>query len=160
MKLTFEPNLQYQLDAIKSTTGLFEGQPLEDSLLEYEVKEEGKLSLINGIGNHLVLSGEQVLENLQEVQKQNEIPVSSELDGMNFSVEMETGTGKTYIYLRSIYELNKLYDFKKFVIVVPSVPIREGVLKNLEITDGHFQNLYDKVSVNFNVYSSSNLGKA
>ena len=64
----------------------------------------------------------------------NEIEKSTQLDGMHFSVEMETGTGKTYVYLRTIYELNNLYGFKKFVIVVPSVAIREGVLKNLEIT--------------------------
>ncbi len=66
---------------------------------------------------------------------------------------METGTGKTYVYLRTIYELNKLYGFKKFVIVVPSVAIREGVMKNLEINE-HFQNLYDKVPVTSNVYDS------
>jgi type III restriction enzyme len=73
---------------------------------------------------------------------------------MNFSVEMETGTGKTYVYLRTIYELNKLYGFKKFVIVVPSIAIREGVLKNLQITHEHFQNLYDKAQLNYDVYDS------
>jgi len=73
---------------------------------------------------------------------------------MHFSVEMETGTGKTYVYLRTIYELNKQYNFKKFVIVVPSVAIREGVLKNLEITHEHFQTLYDNVPINFGVYDS------
>lgn len=76
------------------------------------------------------------------------------LQGMNFSVEMETGTGKTYVYLRTIYELQKLYGFKKFVIVVPSVAIREGVLKNLQITHEHFQSLYDKASVSFEIYDS------
>jgi type III restriction enzyme len=76
------------------------------------------------------------------------------LQGMNFSVEMETGTGKTYVYLRTIYELNKLYGFKKFVIVVPSIAIREGVLKNLQITHEHFQTLYDKVQINYDVYDS------
>jgi type III restriction enzyme len=84
----------------------------------------------------------------------NDLAISNELDGMNFSVEMETGTGKTYVYLRTIYELNKKYGFKKFVIVVPSIAIREGVLKNLEITFDHFQNIYDKTPVNFNVYDS------
>ncbi len=68
---------------------------------------------------------------------------------------METGTGKTYVYLRSIYELNKLYGFRKFVVVVPSVAIREGVLKNLEITHAHFQNLYGNVPLNFQVYNST-----
>jgi len=155
MKLTFEPNLQFQLDAIKSITNLFEGQPLEDSILEYDLKEKGALNLINGVGNNLILSEEQILTNLQSIQETNEIEKSTQLDGMNFSVEMETGTGKTYVYIRSIYELNKLYGFKKFVIVVPSVAIREGVLKNLEITHDHFQNMYDNVPVNFQVYNSS-----
>ena len=147
MKLTFESNLQFQQDAIKSITDLFEGQPMEDSIMEYDLKEKGKLSLINGVGNNLVLSEEQILKNLQKIQELNEVPVSRQLDGMHYSIEMETGTGKTYVYLRTIYELNKLYGFKKFVIVVPSIAIREGVLKNLEITFEHFQNLYDKTPV-------------
>lgn len=155
MKLTFDSNLQYQQDAIKSITDLFEGQPLEDSIMEFNLKEEGTLDLINGVGNNLILSEEQILKNLQSVQEQNEIEQSKELDGMHFSIEMETGTGKTYVYLRSIYELNKAYGFKKFVIVVPSVAIREGVLKNLEITHEHFQNLYDNNPLNFQVYDSS-----
>lgn len=155
MKLTFESNLNYQQDAIKSITDLFEGQPLEDSILEFNLKEEGTLNLINGVSNNLILSEEQIFANLQGIQANNEIKVSEKLDGMHFSVEMETGTGKTYVYLRSIYELNKLYGFKKFVIVVPSVAIREGVLKNLEITHEHFQTLYDNVPVNFQVYDST-----
>lgn len=155
MKLTFDSNLQYQQDAIKSITDLFEGQPLEDSIMEFNLKEEGTLDLINGVSNNLILSEEQILKNLQSVQEQNEIEPSKDLDGMHFSVEMETGTGKTYVYLRSIYELNKAYGFKKFVIVVPSVAIREGVLKNLEITHEHFQNLYDNIPLNFQVYDSS-----
>jgi type III restriction enzyme len=149
MKLSFESNLQYQQDAIKSITGLFEGQPMEDSISEYRLKEKGTLSLINGVGNNLVLSEEQILSNLQAIQTENEINTTNLLDGMHFSVEMETGTGKTYVYLRTIYELFKQYGFKKFLIVVPSVAIREGVLKNLEITHEHFQNLYDNVPVQF-----------
>lgn len=155
MKLTFEPNLQFQLDAIQSITGLFEGQPLEESTLEYRLNEKNTLNLINGVSNNLILSEEQILTNLQSIQERNEITVSDTLEGMNFSVEMETGTGKTYVYLRTIYELNKLYGFKKFVIVVPSVAIREGVLKNLEITHSHFQTLYDNVPLNFQVYDST-----
>ncbi|UXX81376.1 DEAD/DEAH box helicase family protein [Reichenbachiella carrageenanivorans] len=122
--------------------------------MEFNLKEK-QASLIQGVSNNLVLSEEQILSNLQSIQKDNDITVSNELDGMHFSVEMETGTGKTYVYLRSIYELNKLYGFKKFVIVVPSVAIREGVLKNLEITHEHFQTLYDNVPVNFQVYDST-----
>jgi len=155
MKLTFEANLQFQQDAIKSITDLFEGQPMENSIMEYDLKESGALNLINGVGNNLILSEDQILSNLQSIQETNEVEKSAELDGMHFSVEMETGTGKTYVYLRTIYELNKLYGFKKFVIVVPSVAIREGVLKNLEITHDHFQNLYDNMPINFQVYDSS-----
>src|SRR5690554_5516690 len=154
MKLTFESNLNYQQEAIKSITDLFEGQPLEDSIMEFNLKEDGTLNLINGVSNNLILSEEQILTNLQAIQANNEINISEKLDGMHFSVEMETGTGKTYVYLRTIYELNKQYNFKKFVIVVPSVAIREGVLKNLEITHEHFQTLYDNVPINFGVYDS------
>src|SRR5690554_2967290 len=157
MKLTFESNLQYQHEAIKSITDLFEGQPLEDSIMEFNLKEEGSLYLINGVGNNLILSEDQILANLQAIQENNEITVSEKLDGMHFSVEMETGTGKTYVYLRTIYELHKLYNFKKFVIVVPSVAIREGVLKNLEITHQHFQNLYDHIPVHYQVYDSGKI---
>jgi type III restriction enzyme len=155
MKLTFESNLPFQQDAIKSITDLFEGQPSQDSILEFNLNQEGQLNLINGVSNNLVLAEEQIFENLKTIQNNNDIKISAELDGLNFSVEMETGTGKTYVYLRTIYELNKLYGFKKFVIVVPSIAIREGVLKNLEITHDHFQTLYDNVPVNFQMYDST-----
>jgi type III restriction enzyme len=155
MKLTFEANLPFQQDAIKSITGLFEGQPMEDAIVEFNLKEQNSLNLINGVRNNLVLSEEQILANLQGIQQRNEIKPSTVLDGKHFSVEMETGTGKTYVYLRTIYELFRQYGFKKFVIVVPSVAIREGVLKNLEITHEHFQNLYDNAPVSFQVYDSS-----
>ena len=155
MKLTFEADLPFQQDAIKSITDLFEGQPMEDSIFEFKLEETGQLNLINGVSNKLVLSEEQILENLNTIQANNEVKISTSLDGYNFSVEMETGTGKTYVYLRTIYELNKQYSFKKFVIVVPSVAIREGVLKNLEVTHEHFQNLYDNVPINFQMYDST-----
>ena len=152
VKLHFDPNQPFQRDAINSVAGIFEGQPLGrggfDLLFADALFQEA------GIGNHLLLGEDQILENVRAVQKTNDITVSSELDGMNFSVEMETGTGKTYVYLRTIYELNKKYGFQKFVIVVPSIAIREGVLKNLEITFDHFQNLYDKTPVNFDVYDA------
>ncbi|QYJ68810.1 restriction endonuclease [Flavobacterium litorale] len=155
MKLNFESNLQFQLDAIKSVTDVFEGQPLEESLLEHNIEDEGELHSVLAVSNKLVLSQEQILTNLQGIQEKNELPAVTQLDGMHFSVEMETGTGKTYVYLRTVYELNKQYGFKKFVIVVPSVAIREGVSKNLEITHNHFQNLYDNIPVHFDVYNSA-----
>ncbi len=155
MKLHFDSNQQYQWDALKSITDVFEGQPLSSGDFEFSVNATGALLSENGFGNNLTLSAEQILENVKTIQHRNEIKnIVDELEGMNFSVEMETGTGKTYVYLRTIYELNKLYGFKKFVIVVPSVAIREGVLKNLQITHEHFQSLYDKASINFDIYDS------
>ncbi|MBU0478062.1 DEAD/DEAH box helicase family protein [bacterium] len=154
MKLHFDPNQQFQLDAINSTVGIFEGQPLNTGDFSFSIESERFLSPDGGIGNRLTIADEQILKNIRAMQEKNEIPVSNKLDGMHFSVEMETGTGKTYVYLRTIYELNRKYGFKKFVIVVPSIAIREGVLKNLEITFEHFQSLYDKVPVNFVVYDS------
>lgn len=147
MKLHFDPNQQYQHDAINSIINIFEGQPLNQSNFGFSFQSESCLLNEVGVGNRLSISDEQILKNVKAVQKINEIAVSEKLDGLNFSVEMETGTGKTYVYLRTIYELSKKYGFKKFVIVVPSVAIREGVLKNLEITFDHFQNLYDKTPI-------------
>ncbi|MCX6318493.1 MAG: DEAD/DEAH box helicase family protein [Bacteroidetes bacterium] len=155
MKLHFDSNQEYQLDAIKSITDIFEGQSLNGGDFEYSINPAGTLHSENGFGNRLTLSAEQIWENVKTIQSANEIKNNKKaLEGMNFTVEMETGTGKTYVYLRTIFELNKLYGFKKFVIVVPSVAIREGVLKNLQITHEHFQTLYDKVQVNPEVYDS------
>ena len=155
MKLVFDPNQQYQLDAVKSIIDLFEGQPLNQEDFGFSISENGQLFNKNGVGNKIDISKERILSNLRKVQKKNGLTnISEKLDGMHFSVEMETGTGKTYVYIRTIYELNKKYGFKKFVIVVPSVAIREGVLKNLEITFDHFQNLYDRTPVNYDVYDS------
>jgi len=154
LKLHFDPNQQFQIDAINSIVGIFEGQPLNRGDFGFSIDNESYFFNEGGVGNRLILSEEQLLENVRAVQEKNEIPVSDNLKGMHFSVDMETGTGKTYVYLRTIYELNKNYGFKKFVIVVPSIAIREGVLKNLEITFDHFQNLYDKTPATFEVYDS------
>lgn len=154
MRLHFDPNQQFQIDAINSIIDIFEGQPLNQGDFSFSISSGYNLFQDGGVGNRLSIKEEQVLDNVRDIQKKNELNVSDKLDGMNFSVEMETGTGKTYVYLRTIYELNKKYGFKKFVIVVPSVAIREGALKNLEITFEHFQNLYDKTPVNFDVYDS------
>jgi len=154
MKLHFDPNQQFQRDAINSIVGVFEGQPLSHGDFSFSIDNKQILSPIGGIGNQLTISEEQILKNVQNIQKKNLLPVSEKLDGMHFSIEMETGTGKTYAYLRTIYELNKTYGYKKFVIVVPSIAIRRGVQKNLEITHEHFQNLYSKTPVNFGVYDS------
>jgi type III restriction enzyme len=154
MKIKFDANQIYQLQAIKSVVDIFEGQPLSSG--EFEICfTEGSMNLTAfGVGNRLTISKEQILENVQKIQTENGLYPVTELQGMNFSIEMETGTGKTYVYLRTIYELNRTYGFKKFVIVVPSIAIREGVLKNLEITHEHFQNIYGNIPVSFDVYDS------
>ena len=159
MKLHFDSKQEFQLEAVKAITDLFEGQPLSSGDFEFSILQPGALLTENGFGNKLHFSElEQLTGNIQQVQNNNGLKVSTKDEiannGWNFSIEMETGTGKTYVYLRTIYELNKLYGFKKFVIVVPSVAIREGVMKNLEITDDHFQNLYDKVPITSSVYDS------
>src|SRR3990172_8235872 len=155
MKLHFDSNQEYQIEAIRAVTDLFEGQSLSGGDFEFSLTEAGVLLSEKGVGNRLTLTEEQIWENVKRVQQRHGIKnVNTELQGMNFSVEMETGTGKTYVYLRTIYELNKLYGFKKFVIVVTSIAIREGVLKNLQITHEHFQNLYDKVQISYDVYDS------
>ncbi len=154
MKLHFDPNQPFQHDAINAIIDIFEGQPLYQGDFSFSLQYEENFLEDGAVGNRIEISNEQILNNIQEIQKKNELSVSDKLDGMHFSVEMETGTGKTYVYLRTIYELYKKYGFRKFVIVVPSIAIREGVLKNLEITFEHFQNLYDKTPVNFEVYDS------
>ena len=154
MKLHFDPNQQFQIGTINSIVGIFEGQPLNHGEFGFTFDDDNYLFQEDGVGNRLTIGEEQLLENVQSAQAKNELSVSETLDGMHFSVEMETGTGKTYVYLRTIYELNRNYGFRKFVIVVPSIAIREGALKNLEITFDHFQNLYDKIPANFEVYDS------
>ncbi|MDE2121167.1 MAG: DEAD/DEAH box helicase family protein, partial [Betaproteobacteria bacterium] len=165
MKLHFEPNLDYQLQAIESVCDLFRGQEicrteftvtmkLPDQQLTLGVADTDK-----GLGNRLTLVDEQLLDNLRSVQLRNGLAPSSTLASGDFTVEMETGTGKTYVYLRTIFELNKRYGFTKFVIVVPSVAIKEGVYKSLQITEEHFKSMYAGVPVDFFLYDSSKLGQ-
>nr|WP_255608068.1 DEAD/DEAH box helicase family protein [Methylosinus sp. Sm6] len=111
------------------------------------------------MGNRLNLPDDEILKNVHRLQETNGIEKVAAFAGREFSVEMETGTGKTYVYLRSIFELNKTYGFKKFIIVVPSVAIREGVLKSIDMMKEHFQTLYDKAPFDHFVYDSKRLGK-
>jgi type III restriction enzyme len=114
----------------------------------------------NGIlGNEIDLTEEQILENLRKVQEENKIEKSESLDSNDFSIEMETGTGKTYVYLRTIIELNKNYGFKKFIILVPSIAIKEGVIKTLEITKKHFKDIYDNIVLSHYEYDSKRRSK-
>ncbi|MFZ4525427.1 MAG: DEAD/DEAH box helicase family protein [Chlorobium sp.] len=166
MKLKFDSTLGYQLEAIKSVTDLFEGQPARSSGFQIDFGKGGSMYNDLGIGNDLALSGELIVQNLHAVQSRNNVPKSRLLqeegtayDFPNFSVEMETGTGKTYVYLRSIFELNKLYGFKKFIIVVPSVAIREGVTSSIKLMRDHFRGLYNNVAFDHFVYQSKDLSR-
>jgi type III restriction enzyme len=161
MKIKFASDQQYQLDAINAVADIFEGQPLAQSAYEIRFDEFQGLAQWSelGLGNELALSEEAILVNLRKVQKFNDIPTSDALDGLNFSVEMETGTGKTYVYLRSIYELNAKYGFKKFVIVVPSVAIREGVMSQIDLTREHFQSLYGNQPLDAWIYDSKQVSR-
>lgn len=155
MKLKFNPNLDYQQDAIESTLSVFEG-----------LSTAGEPYRKLGIANTLALDPDKLLDNLHRVQEQNFIEKSAKLFEAgddypfpNFSVEMETGTGKTYVYLRSIFELHKRLGLRKFIIVVPSVAIREGVLSSLAMMKEHFRGLYNNVPFDHYVYSAKDLSK-
>ena len=177
MKIQFDPKQQYQLDAVAAVTDLFEGQPLEkpDYSVIFQTMDtelfSGQARSELGVGNSLLLQAEQLRKNVRAVQLQNDIEVTDESapleswaltkpDGAfdrhcyHYSIEMETGTGKTYVYLRTIFELSRRYGFKKFIIVVPSVAIREGVLKNIEITADHFRALYNNIEFEHFVYDA------
>lgn len=161
MKLKFDPSLQYQQDAINAVIGVFDGQPFAPSAaMAFQSIEVGGLFQTElGMGNRLNLPDEEILKNVHRVQEANAIEKVAAFAGREFSVEMETGTGKTYVYLRTIFELNKTFGFKKFIIVVPSVAIREGVLKSIDMMKEHFQTLYDKAPFDHFVYDSKRLGK-
>lgn len=160
MKIQFDSNQDYQLEAINSVVEVFEGQPLAGG--DYEISlntPAGELFSELGVGNRLLLDDATLLANARGMQERGGITPSDKLDGRNFSVEMETGTGKTYVYLRTIYELNARYGFKKFIVVVPSVAIREGVLNSIELTREHFQTLYGNQPVDAWVYDSTQVSR-
>ena len=169
MEFKFESNQQFQLQAIESVAKLFDGQHYVSA--QYDLNVDG----LAAIPNSLEIEAEVVLQNLQRVQKDNDLPTDTELKFIdahipligedtevcfpNFSVEMETGTGKTYVYLRTILELYRRYGFRKFIIVVPSVAVREGVIKTLNITKSHLLNLYDNPTYRHYIYDSSKLSR-
>jgi type III restriction enzyme len=165
VKFRFEADLPHQQGAIEAVCGLFDGQAPETSVFTVAPPaKEWQLPLGDsklGYGNRLTLLEDEVLANLQKVQAANALPISTSLSwkDMDFTVEMETGTGKTYVYLRTIFELNRRYGFTKFVIVVPSVAIREGVKKSIEQTAEHFRALYDGVPFQHFVYDSGDLAR-
>lgn len=163
MKLHFEPNLDYQLQAIEAVCGLFHGQ--ETCRTEFTVTRDiasGQMSLLEndlGIGNRLTLLDDELIANLHAIQLRHGLAPSASLTSGDFTVEMETGTGKTYVYLRTIFELNKLYGFTKFVIVVPSVAIKEGVYHSITTMAEHFKGLYAGAPFDAFIYDSAKLGQ-
>lgn len=166
MKLHFEPDLDYQRQAIDAVVDLFHGQEIGHT--EFTVTQQaaggpqGMLGLVEsdlGIGNRLRLLDEEILANLRQIQLRHGLRPSESLSSGDFTVEMETGTGKTYVYLRTIFELNEKYGFTKFMIVVPSVAIKEGVYKTLKMTEDHFRTLYANTPVDYFLYDSSKLGQ-
>lgn len=166
MKLHFEDDLDYQMAAIESVVSLFKGQEISRSEFTVTYRPEfgpqASLGLAEnelGVGNRLQLVDEEILDNLRSIQLGNGLRPASSLASGDFTVEMETGTGKTYVYLRTIFELNRNFGFTKFVIVVPSVAIKEGTYKTLEITRDHFENLYPKAKgYEYFLYDSSKPG--
>lgn len=165
MKLQFK-HQKFQADAAKAVVDVFVGQPyLTPSYMmdrgdgNYQMSVTDKEDF-TGWGNQKIvseLSDGLILENLQKVQSDNQIKLSDKLEGkFNLTIEMETGVGKTYTYIKTMYELNKHYGWSKFIVVVPSVAIREGVYKSFQVTQDHFAEEYGK-KVRFFIYNSSQL---
>lgn len=166
---------QYQWDAVESTVQVFCGQP-NQSLQEY-VLDQGRYYIVTADGTRIEdnrimhaeqgyanqeirISDQQLLENVQTIQAANNINLSSSLSNnlgrIALDIEMETGTGKTYVYIKTMFELNKLYGWSKFIVVVPSIAIREGVKKSFELTEEHFMEEYGKKARYF-IYNSDDL---
>ena len=177
MKFNFKIQ-QYQTDAVDAVVKVFDGQGFHDktkfirdlgktNLDDYRIKigitDEDDYADDTGYKNELVeLSDEQLLHNIQTLQSQNNIKLSNglvkDLGKCSLDIEMETGTGKTYVYIKTMFELNKRYGWSKFIVVVPSIAIREGVKKSFEITTDHFMEHYGK-KARFFIYNSSNLNQ-
>lgn len=167
MKFKFKIQ-QYQTDAVECIARVFDGEPCIDKTLyrrDIGKVDSPMLRLENeeGYSNHELIQSEgNLLENIRQLQLENDIKKSEKLNKnlglVNLDIEMETGTGKTYVYIKSMFELNKRYGWSKFVVVVPSIAIREGVAKSFEMLETHFFEHYGKKAKWF-VYDSSNLQK-
>lgn len=166
MKIKFDSNLLYQKDAISAVVDVFKGQEsCTSNFTVYSPEFLAKQKLLDftqiGYSNKLELTEGQLLHNIQRIQLKNALKPSTkeEFDAkhIDLSVEMETGTGKTYVYLKSIMEMHRQYGFSKFIIVVPTIPIKEGVFKSLQITQTHLKEHYDNINYKFFIYDSSRL---
>jgi type III restriction enzyme len=176
MKLQFKEQ-DFQVNAVQAVVDCFEGQPLKTNrftlerskelikkakqaatgvqTIDFEIEEE-----IGYRNSAIQLMETQMLKNIQEVQKKNDLHESQQIErpkgvklGYNLTIEMETGTGKTYTYIRTMYELHKKYGWSKFIVIVPSIAIREGVYKSFQVTQDHFQELYGH-KINPFIYNS------
>jgi type III restriction enzyme len=170
MQFKFDPNQEFQIEAVEAITDLFVGQPPASGGVRLVLGQSLGLA---AVPNRFDLEDKTLLVNLRAVQSRNRIAPDGELKQIgetidapaggkpvqfyNFSVEMETGTGKTYVYLRTIHELFRRYGMRKFIIVVPSVAVREGVLKTLAVTEQHFRGLFSNPVYRYYVYDSDSL---
>ena len=165
LKLQFK-HQKFQADAAKAVVDVFAGQPYltptymmdkGTGLWQQSITENDDFT--GWRNEHIVpeLSDKIILEHLQKVQRTNQIKPSEKLEGhYNLTIEMETGVGKTYTYIKTMYELNKHYGWSKFIVVVPSIAIREGVYKSFQVTQEHFAEEYGK-KIRFFIYNSSQL---
>jgi len=171
LTLQFDPNQPHQLDAVQSVVRLFDGMPRQQNavLLQQQV--------VPNLPPYQTLREEWLSDNLRQIQQENGIETSLlgalevdeglELEGVSnnswrypsFTIEMETGTGKTYVYLRTIHELRRKYGFGNFVVVVPSIATYDGAIKNFQITRDHFRALYGNETVNLIAYDGSRLSQ-
>lgn len=172
MKIKFDGGLSYQQDAIESIVDVFKGQEICNSyftvyspafLLKNSLFANQESFNLPGFANKLQLTEGNILENIQRIQLQNGLKPSlnSEIkrERLDLSIEMETGTGKTYVYLKTIMEMHRQYGFSKFIIVVPTIPIKEGVYKSLQITESHLKEHYANIDYKYFIYDSSNLSE-
>ena len=166
MKLKFK-HQSFQRDAARAVTDIFIGQRKSDGfsyLFDEGRRNEPQLKLKHDTlayrNEPIMLDRKSLIENIREIQMGQDLnPIENIVgDGLNFTIEMETGTGKTYTYIKTMYELNKLYGWSKFIIVVPSIAIREGVVKSLDIMQEHFAEEYGK-RMEYFVYDSKNLSQ-
>lgn len=179
MKLQFKEQ-DFQVQAVKAVVDCFAGQPLKTNRFTLERSKElirkAKQAASGGVqaiafdtdvmeeigyrNSPIQITESQILQNIQNVQKWNDLNESQQIErpkgvklGYNLTIEMETGTGKTYTYIRTMYELNKHYGWSKFIVIVPSIAIREGVYKSFQVTQDHFQELYGH-KINPFIYNS------
>ena len=166
LEIKYSSDQEHQIEAIESVCDLFRGQEFMNmdfvaAMGEKATLEEGMVTHV-GHANGLRLSSTQLEHNLHFIQESNSLaPTKVTTEGRlrDFTVEMETGTGKTYVYIRTIYELNKRYGLTKFIIVVPSVAIREGVKKSFKSMEGHFNVIYNNTPLENFVYDSGKMDR-